>query len=238
MNYSATNPHPHSLTFMAGVVMLVLAGCNAGQPAPTPAPSLEQAREAALARLDELVFVDEPFKVEQQLEHAIDVAEIDNTMRLAEQSDKERSATFWSCAEDLVDDLPALWGTQGVDESGAKLNYYLLDLQPDGTATLTLTGGAELVGDPIAPDEETRWLTAATGKVTGWSSDLAGVVQERRLPEGLRPVLSGTKVCQVPFTLTLTGARGRVWPAVLQRGFRAELSLHLEGHPFEIYDEE
>lgn len=244
MNCSGTDPRTRHLArnFAAGVVrvllVVMLAACSP-QPAGTSTPlPLGQARQAALSRLDELIFVDDPTKLEERIEDATAAEEIANIVRLAEEADQERAGRFWSCAETLVDALPAQWGTQGVDDTGTTLNYYLLDLQPDGPATLTLTGGADLVGDPITPDAQTRWLTAATGNVTGWSSDLADVVQERRLPEGLRPVLSGTRVCQVPLALTLTGARGRVWPAVLQRGFRGELSLQLGGHPFEIYDDD
>lgn len=224
MNSWATNPR----NILLLVAVLLLSACG------NSTSALDAARTDALQQLDAMAFVDEPHRLEQAIQVATSTREVQNLLRLAQDSDQEREELFWSCASRGMGMLPRAWSTIAITGDGDWFNQYQLSLEPSGQARLEVTGGAEMIGEPALMDDAARWLEKSVGKVTGWSADLDDVITSRRLPKGQRAVMSGRTVCTVPFSLTLReGRRDRVLGASLKFGFKSSRTLFIDGQPFE-----
>ena len=212
------------------LAMLMLVGCTG----PERPRDVEATRADALAQVAEMQYVDDPYRIRQDLERAQTTVEIDNLLRLAQASDDERKEAFWGCAARGVGLLPGAWATIAIADDGDRFNEYTVTLDVAGTAALVVTGGAEVVGAPAPVDDAARWLEASVGKVTGWSADLDDVISDQRLPDGVRASMSGRTVCSVPFTLTINpGHRRQELAAALAFGFKSSRTLFVLEQPFE-----
>lgn len=230
MSYSATKT-------MIGIalVSVVLAGCSASEPQ-APPRDVDVVRSEATTQISDLAFLENPFKITKDLQAASSVDEIEELMRGAESENKTRSETYWTCAGDLTEFLAGQWNTQAVDAAGEKFNGYELLLDEGGQASLELVGGAQLMV-PIDATAISEWLASSSDQVTQWTADLDEVVADQTLPPGVRPEMSGTQVCGVPFSLTLSAKTDVEWPTQIQRGFRGDITLVVDGQPFDLNDE-
>lgn len=234
MNYLGTK----AAAVVAACALLATACSPSGAaPSSTAPKTVDEARAAALGRLDELVFAESPDERRAEVQAAQSVEAVESALSAAEESNRTQGDIYWKCAADLVEKLPGRWNGQAPSDDGSQFNDYVLELGDGGTAALSLVGSAEMMS-PMEPTEVSSWLASAVGEVDGWKGDLADVVEVRRLPAGLRPEMSGTQVCRVPFSLTFTaGVDEVVWEANLQRGFRGDMTLFLDDQPLDLVDE-
>lgn len=219
------------MSYWAGrsIVSIAVAGCCIAAMGCTD--SMTAARRDATERLAGLVWVDDPER--NQAQDAIDGAttkeQVATAISRAETLNSELEADYWKCAKLAPQNMVRTWidRTSSVTD-GRDFFSAMLELASDGTAALQERDHNKLGSGDQTPLPAAQWHHDHIGHVTGWSSDLTQVVEDKQTLGKPSELHTATGSCKVTFHFNLVTDSGtEEYTATISGGAHSPYFLHL-----------
>lgn len=190
MNFSGIKKSLSAITALG--ITAAFSGCM-------PGSRVEELRSDAITQVKAMLFIGDD--AVRQLETATSRHEIEDILEIANRENTVKEQRYWDCALSLPP-LEGDWFVDAIDTDGVTMNFYQLDLAPDGTASTAIIASMEAFR-PLPTPAKTAWLSSIVDRTVDWESDLDEVIAYRTIPESVRPAGQGSDACEVFFTLTV-----------------------------------